>query len=500
MEQRKLHNFDLTSFKKATQEMVASSEAAFMGEWAISRYKNEKIKTYSQEEVAKIIESGTISQKIELSQTFFMTDGFYRKLLVMMATLLNYYGILIPNPSFGQNLSTPHISKKYFSAVDYVDRMKLPTLFTNISLKVLTEGTYYGFIKIADKNSFVVMDLPQAYCRSLYKDPMGNDLIEFDVTYFNSIVDSKARDKALKAYPKFIAKAYRKFRNGKLDSKWVFIPADISLCFQFTTDGLPMFLNVIPAAIDYDSAVETEKERELDEIRKIIVQKIPHLNTGELLFEPDEALEMHKGTVGMMKGNKNVSVLTTYADTDAIASRTSSEAATNNLEKMLNNLYAEAGVSKELFASTSNLTLEYSIKTLINLMMVLGEKYGNFITSIINGIYGNSNITFKYKILPITRYTEQKYIDSAFKLATSGYSFLLPAIAMGFSQKDLGNIKDLENDVLNLGEKLIPLTSSYTQSSEGEGAGRPKKEPSEKSPKTEQNEKSLDNQGGSVNG
>jgi hypothetical protein len=167
-----------------------------------------------------------------------------------------------------------------------------------------------------------------------------------------------------------------------------------------------MFLNVIPAAIDYDSAVETEKERELDEIRKIIVQKIPHLNTGELLFEPDEALEMHKGTVGMMKGNKNVSVLTTYADTEAITSRTSSEAATNNLEKMLNNLYAEAGVSKELFASTSNLTLEYSIKTLINLMMVLGEKYGNFITSIVNGIYGNSNITFKYKILPITRYTE----------------------------------------------------------------------------------------------
>jgi hypothetical protein len=71
---------------------------------------------------------------------------------------------------------------------------------------------------------------------------------------------------------------------------------------------------------------------------------------------------------------------------------------------------------------------------------------------------------------------------------------------MGFSQKDLGNIKDLENDVLNLGEKLIPLTSSYTQSSEGDEAGRPKKEPSEKSPKTEQNEKSLDNQGGSVNG
>ena len=39
---------------------------------------------------------------------------------------------------------------------------------------------------------------------------------------------------------------------------------------------------------------EAAKERELEEIRKIIVQKIPHLNEGELLFEPEEAAEIIK--------------------------------------------------------------------------------------------------------------------------------------------------------------------------------------------------------------
>ena len=52
-----------------------------------------------------------------------------------------------------------------------------------------------------------------------------------------------------------------------------------------------MFLNVIPATIQYDDAVETERERDLEEIRKIIVQKIPHLTDGGLLFEPEEAAE-----------------------------------------------------------------------------------------------------------------------------------------------------------------------------------------------------------------
>ena len=46
----------------------------------------------------------------------------------------------------------------------------------------------------------------------------------------------------------------------------------------------------------------------------------------------------------------------------------------------------------------------------------------------------NSNITFKYTILPITPYNAEKYADSAFKFANSGYSFLLPALALGLSQ------------------------------------------------------------------
>lgn len=74
-------------------------------------------------------------------------------------------------------------------------------------------------------------------------------------------------------------------------------------------------------------------------------------------------------------------------------------------------------------------------------------------------------------------------------MANSGYSFLMPAIAMGISQKDLLNIKDVENEMLELGDKLIPLSTSYTQSGK---VGAPKKDNSEKSEKTEQNQESLD--------
>jgi hypothetical protein len=108
------------------------------------------------------------------------------------------------------------------------------------------------------------------------------------------------------------------------------IPKELGVCFPFF-DGRPLLLNIIPATIDYDDAVASEREREAEEIRKIIVQKIPHLNDGRLLFEPDEAVEIHRGAVGMVRNNKNTSVLTTYADVDAITSKASVEGSSTTL-------------------------------------------------------------------------------------------------------------------------------------------------------------------------
>jgi hypothetical protein len=63
------------------------------------------------------------------------------------------------------------------------------------------------------------------------------------------------------------------------------------------------------------------------------------------LFEPEEAVTMHEGAVNMMSGNKNISILTTYADVDSVVSNTSSEATTNSLEKILQNIYSKGGLS-----------------------------------------------------------------------------------------------------------------------------------------------------------
>lgn len=487
---------DLASFQKMQEKMVATSDMFWRNSYSHSSGWNWKIKNYTIEQVAEIINSGSKVKQQLLSQNYFYKDGIYRRIITYYATLLKYVGLIIPNSDKLSNLSNPGIVKKFNKALDYVEDMKLPSLLTEITYKVLVDGTYYGVILSNEKNNFVIMDLPFSWCRTRMKDWLGNDVIEFDVSYFDSIPTSDMKEYALKIYPKNVVTYYKRWSKGLVDKgdPWVIIPTKIGVCFSLF-DGRPFFLSVIPAAINYDNSVETERERDLEEIRKIIVQKIPHLTDGGLLFEPVEAAEIHKGTVGMMKGNKNVSVLTTYADVDAIVSKTSSDTVSNNLEKNLQNVYSQAGTTSQLFAATGNLSIETSIKNDTALMMVLGNKYSNFISFLLNDKYSNSSISFKYSMLPITYYNESSYITDSLKLAQNGYSFFLPALAMGITQRDLLNIKQVENKVFKLSDLLIPLQTSYTQSSAQ--VGRPRLSDDQKSDKTIANEISLDAQGGS---
>ena len=135
----------LTFFQEASEKMIGSTQEAyekFQRRWARNTYT----KKYSTEDIVKIIEEGSLQEQKELSRNFFYSNGIYQKMVLYYATLLKYVGILIPNPTNGNELSTPYILKRYNNALDYIDKLFLPTLFTQFSLRALVDGCYYGVI------------------------------------------------------------------------------------------------------------------------------------------------------------------------------------------------------------------------------------------------------------------------------------------------------------------------------------------------------------------
>lgn len=491
----------LTLFKAANDKMIAMSDKSY------SKYistEKKKIGTYTKKQINDIIYSSSNALKAKLSYDFFQTNGWYSRILIDYATLPKYYGIVLPKVNQAKKITDKEISKKYYDSLTFIDNMSIPQLFYNVTLSILIYGVYYGVINQIDKETFSYIDLPFNYCRTRYKNYDNVSIIEFNLHYFDTM-EPEAREAALSIYPDEIVEAYNNYQKiGSKLSYWYQIPTEIGMCF-YLYDQAPLFLSTIEQIIYHKESLDIDRQKAISEIKKVMVQKIPHTSDGKLLFEPPEAEEFHRGAVDMLKNNTDISVLTTYADVTIEGSETTNAStAKSNIEKTYKNIYDTAGVSPQLFSATGNLALDSSIKNDLALLMPLLESYSNFITYLLSTLFGNNMISFKYQMLPISMYNDDKYIDETFKLASMGYSVLLPFIAAGIPQKYVTDLKDLENDLLKLGDKLVPLTSAFNSSGEqvasGTGSssskvGAPKKSSEQKSPRTLANEKSLDGGG-----
>jgi hypothetical protein len=486
----------LANFDNMTKKIIAINDTAYRdGRWGANTYK--ATKKYTKAEVVDILENGNPLVQQQLSLNYFYLNGFYRRIVLLFSNILAYAGVVVPHIKNGKSFEGA-ATRKYANAVDFVEAIGVPDLCTTFAWKAIVNGTYYGLLVSYGKETIGIIDLPYAYCRTRFKDEYGNYLIEFDLSYFDMIFDKEYKVKALEAYPKIIQRAYIRYTKD-VAARWFRIPSDLGICFPLF-DGKPLLLNVLPAAIDFEEYVGIEKQRDLTELKKILVQKIPHISTtGELVFEPEEATTMHEGAVDMLKHNENVSVLTTYADVELESVIDTRQTINNTLKNAMDVIYGEAGVSRELFSSTGNLALDKSIANILSLMMVLARQIDRFLTRVLNAQFSNSTVSFKYLTLPISYYNRNDFITDSFKLAQSGYSLIIPALALGISQRDLVDLKDLENVVLDLRSKLQPPASSYTQGGESSEGGRPKKPADEKADKTLDNEESLD-KGGKTDG
>lgn len=488
---------ELDTFTRAVDKMVAANDAS-------SKYKNyfnyERpciSKQYTPEEINNIIADGTLQQRIALSNYFYSCNNMYRRLILHYATLPLYSGVLIPHGNTPDKIKSKTSQATYFKALDFIEKMRLPELFIECARRAYIEGCAYGIKSgLESDKGFGIIFLTSTYCRTRFKDMQGNDVLEFDLSYFDSVygTDEEAKNRAIASFPKEIIKAYKKYKKGTIGS-WVFVPSDLGICFSFY-DGNPFFISIIQSLVDYDKTIDLEQVREQEDIKKILINHIPHnTQTDALVFEPDEAEEMHRGLVNMLKKNPAYTAVTSYGDI-TVADSHVADANNRNLLNMANNVYYNACVNGSLFGMGTYSSLNASLQNDLNLIAPMLNKFSNFVTTQVNELFSNSNIHFKYIILPITEYNRKDYIDSTTKLATYGYSFLLPAIGSGLTQRDLTDVKYLENNVLGLDEFLVPLSSSNTQSGKEEEKinGRPTKAPEEKTETTNETDAAENNQ------
>lgn len=448
-------------FKKSIDRMIATSEGSYNG--AHSFAKGSRLLHYTKQEILDIIDRGSPAELKQASMYFLYSSGFYRRFLIYYATLLKYTYLLVPHlKSEDAKIEDPKYFKKYQDGLKFLKDLDVKLMSKHVAIRVLAEGAYYGILRDFGKDGLAVQDLPSSYCRSRFKNQANVDIVELRLTYFDSIRDKDTRAEVLNSYPNEIKNAYWNYKNRNA-SDWFVIEPGQGLYFKLI-DERPFFCNILPAVLDFKEYRELEKEKDKQDIKNLLVQQMP-IQDGELVFDPDEIEELHRGSVMMLRGNSNMDVLTTPATVKVESLESNRSTVSNNLEKIADSIYDEAGISKQLFSADNNTSLKYSITNDLSLMMILGQSIANWLQFNINQRFGNGQIQFKVQCLPITYYNESEMRKDSLNMAQYGYSFLLPLLTFDLDQSDLVDLKNLEINALKLNEVMIPLSSAYTTSS-----------------------------------
>lgn len=487
----------------------------------------------------------------EISNYFYNTNGIYSKVCDYFAYLYRYDWYITPEIKDESEKSFEKALIDFNNILGYLDNSHVKKVCGDIASEVVKNGAYYGYIS-PSRDGLVLQQLPINYCRTRFN--IGDiPVIEFDMRFFDeNFRDVNYRMKILRMFPKEFQKGYVLYKQGKLEPDteyyplgrrnshlvntntqlnwrpgyWYTLEPGSAVKFCFNNGDQPLFINAIPAILDLDAAQDLDRRKQMQQLLKIVIQKLPLDKNGDLIFDVDEARDIHNNAVEMLQHAIGVDVLTTFADVQVEDMADSNTTTTSDdLERVERTVYNSLGVSKNLFNTDSNLSLEKSILQDESTMRVLLLQFNSFFDKITQQL-GSSKKKYNYRfyMLETTQYNYQNLAKMYKDQVQMGYSKMLPQIAMGHSQSSIIHTAFFENKVLKLSEIMIPplmsstlnadsilgtnnqnnnsknqKTSEETKSTASttktvktsDGAGRPEKADSEKSEKTIQNKESM---------
>ena len=472
--------------------------------------------------IFQAIASNDRYEQQRISNLFYNMSGLYQRVCEYFAYLYRYDWYISAEVN-DDSVSEEKILKDYAKILSYFDKSYIKKLCGDIALETIVNGVYYGYINDCDDH-LSIQTLPAKYCRSRYSVGQ-NPAVEFNMSFFDTISNPAYRMKVLKLFPEEFSKGYVLYKTNKLNNVddnasllstssngWYLLDPENTVKFSLKRNEQPAFINSIPSIIDLDAAQDLDRRKQMQKLLKIIIQKLPMDKNGDLIFDVDEARDIHNNAVDMLSRAIGVDVLTTFTDVESVdLSDKNTTASQDDLQKVERTVYNSLGISRNLFNTDGNLSLEKSILNDESTVRSLLQQFNIFMDKVIKKRSGNSKkYNIKFYFLETTQYNYQNLAKIYKEQSQLGASKMLAQIALGHSQSFILNTAYFENKVLKLNDIMIPPLSSATMSSnaalgkndssntkktqsqiDSKETGRPEKPDDQKSEKTIQNKESL---------
>lgn len=467
---------------KHSLEMYAKAQDALFNLREISKNKKYKsIETISKEDLRQYLENPT-NYEIQLrniswylitrSQIYYRLIKYYSNMFRLDARSV------IPPFSLTEENDKDSILESYQSTLQILEKMNLQYEFLKVYCNCLIQDVFYGVVyfdeKSDQKTSMFFLPLPADYCRIQGIFPNGNFAFAMDMSYF------KRNKELLEIWGEPFTSMQKEYE--KTGIKYVLCPQEYSVCFKFRAEDtemiLPPFAGLFSALLGLQELEDIQAIASEQEIYKLLVATIPLINGAD---NPDEFAVNPQLAVDYF--NKLVDALPNYTDAvitpipidyvsfnnDTVASDVSK--VQNATKTVLNT----AGGSQVLNSATINnsssaeAALKLDTEFAISSLLPQTEMWVNYFIS----LYVNN--ASRVKFFEVSTYTAKQFRQELLENASNGLPNKLAIASMsGFSELDTLSLNFLEETCLNLSDKLIPLSSSFTQTGNDKSGGQEK--------------------------
>ena len=409
----------------------------------------------------------------------FYSNSLYRRVLKYLANLLYNHYMITPLINSEKKPNRKKLMNDYNAVLRTLDEdINVEDFTRHTLLDLLVEGEVFYYLEEYKKGAsvyFKPIKLPVDSCKIIgTAGTPAINIFAVDLSFIDNAISELipkkilTEEEILRQYPKEIRKAYNSYKNKK-GQRWFVVPTINSMAFS-TEDGKPPFAYLIKTLARINKFENLRDDYIATNLTKLLVQLIDIDKEGNPEVDLELAAEFHKNLRDIASKKHNVDALTTLAKEVNVLTLGETGDATKNydfLKTYYDQYYDDAGVSAEMFNSSSAGTMEYSENKdeafMGDLRSQIAVWFNYFLNTICNKkISKNTKFVFSY--LETSYKNREKMIDSYLKGAQYGFSKLAPQIAMGVKQRYIESLVYFEDEVLDLDAKLVPLQSSHTLS------------------------------------
>lgn len=434
---------------------------------------------YTKEQVKKFINNPERYEN-ELRDTvdyLYGASSHFRRLIQYFSVLSDLVYIVSPYRIDTETANKATVKRNYNRVINLLGSMDLKNQLEKILIVCLRDDTFFGTIR-EGSDSTIIQQLPSKYCKiSVIEDNVFN--VSFDFSYFDLYTDR------LRFYPEEFAVKYLLYhgdptRNirGNMNLRWQELDAPNSFAVKCNKDlpyySMPPFAGILRELYDLEDYKQLKKDKEQIDNYAMLVMQLGIDSDGNWQMDYNKAVDFWHNLDTVLPDE--IGSVLSPMPIEKISFERSHTGETDAVAEAEQNLFTAAGVSSLLFnnVKASSAALLLSIKA----DQALTYSIVKSIETMLNRFIHRHNFGkyFRVTFLDCSPFNREQVGEQYLKACTYGFPFLsMYAASQGLLQDDVDYMNFLEDTILNLHDRLKPLKSSATMTSEEstDGPGRP---------------------------